>query len=905
MKQLALLLPGSLAAEPESDRALAPAIIAGYQALWHPSLLHDAETLPQIRELANPPRGDDVVLAIPKACYDAADEIVRKDLTESKATIFLVEDAVGAHALLEFVSRKALTTQAPEVILDFFALGYARLGLGIFLRLHSSLESLDDSLFWEHVQQAASSFADGDGESTRSALDAALDVLCGLRQTTFPSTINWIDIALAPPEGAQPAFLDRLGVCVPWTLIATGDEVASWSPEIRDAVRTPLSDARFEVIGGMKTHRPLSLLPFESRVWEFSEAFKIYEEVLGREVDAFASTSAALHPEIPRLLMKFNFRYALHAAMDGSRFPALRGPKIHWTSADGSVVEALARTLTSAGDETGGLAIFPQLAVTVKQDRSPTMVLAHWIHASSAWYEFLLRVQQRAELFGKFETFSKYFLHASFPDGPTRTKSEEYDTGLFSEDRNPPPGLIDKLRERHRIRARFDAARSMCALRECLTAGPPDDLGALEGDMESGRNVEERIAPIERDALDRLAREVLRGAPKNSGYLVVNPCSFLRRVSLDLKGLAGPIAVERPVRAFEWGAERSNALVDVPGWGFAWIPNSPASDPPPSTLVPVAHGRRLKNTLIEVEIDRKSGGVRGAWLLRDGYSRLGQQIVHSRGSRMVCRRIEITGTGTIAGEITTSGDILDPTGKTILAEFSQSIRVVRGKQQFTIELEIAPRGEAAPEQSDGYFACRWAWPDDKTVLLPAGGFGMTPNHGPIVEAPDFIELREAGLTTDIVTSGLAFHRRVDYRMLDSILLSSGESRRTFRFVVALDAAHPWQLIQDSLWPCPVLPVEYGPPAVGASGWLAQLSGEGVVASSLAPLSGENPGIRVRLVETSGAAKRARLRFARQAASASLTNFRGERIYDVHAEDDGFPVDLSAHEMQQVEVQFSS
>lgn len=904
MKQLALLLPGPLVAEPEGDRSLAPAIIAAYQVLWHPTLLRDADSVPQIRELSNPPNGDDVVLAIPKACYDAADEVVRQDLTQSGASLYLLEGSVNGDALLAFASKQGLTVESPEFLLDFFAIGYARLGLSIMLRLHSQKESLDDSVFWSHVQQAATSFFDGDSESTRGALDAALDVLHGQRQAGYPSTINWVDIALLPPDGAEAALLDRLSIPVPWSLIATGDEVLAWSSELRDAVQAPISETRFEIIGGLKSHRPLSLLPFESRVWELSEAARIHDDVLGREVDAYASRTASLFPELPRLLMKFNFRYALHAAMDNSRFPALRGPKVHWTSADGSVVEALARTATNGGDDTMGLAIFEQLAKTIQQDRSPTIVLAHWIHAPAAWYEFLLRMQQRADVFGKFEAFSKYFLHASFPDGPTRTKCDEYDTGLFSEDRPPVRGLIDKLRQRHGIRARFDAARSLSALLQCLQEGPDDPFAALEADMENGAEVDRRIDSVERECVAELSQTILRGAPKADGYLVVNPCSFARRVHLELDGFAAPILTEKPVRAFEFHKERSSVLVDVPGWGFAWIPRAPAAAPPAATLAPVANGRRLKNTLIEVEIDRRTGGVRGAWMLNDGYSRLGQQIVHSGGSRMSCRRIEITGKGSIAGEITTSGEILDSTGK-VLAEFRQSIQLIRGKQQFSVDLELVPKIQETDKMVAEYFACQWAWPDDKTILLAGSGFGMTPNHGAIVEAAELVELREAGLSTTIVTSGMAFHRRIDYRMLDTILMTAGEQTRRFRWEVALDTARPWQLAQDAAWPCPVLAVDHGPPSVGASGWLARISGDGVLASSFAPLVGEHRGVRVRLVETTGAARRARLHFARQPTSAALTNFRGERAYDLHDEEGALPIDLSAHDIQQLEVQWGS
>lgn len=872
-------------------------LLSGYQALWHPELLRRADRSPGVRDLADLPHEESCVATIPRPCLDAADGVVRSDLANSSATVLLVDDEVGLDGPSRLAEKLGLPGDAPELLRDFFAVGYAFLGLGVLLRRLGKTDALDEHRFWSEIQQAAASYADRSVDAARDALRAAVDVLHGARQSAYPATVNWVDLALLPPGGAKEAILERMSLGVPWNLVAAAEEAYAWDEELRHAVRERRGEGDLELLGGTTTGRPLSLLPFESRVWEFRRADELYADALGRDVDCFASRTAALYPELPQLLMKFGRRYALHAAFDGSKFPVLRGPKLHWTGSDGSVVEALARTAVNAGDDQSALEVFASLADALKGDRSATMVLAHWVRAPSAWYQYLLRIQATADLFGKFETFSDYFLHASLPDGPTRTRLDEYYAV------GPTQGRLRDWIAHHRVRSEFDAARSLSALAHVLTSSVETDWSAVESELEAGQCTVECVARLRSDAATRIADVVLRGAPATPGFLVLNPCSFARRVPLELQGAPRRMNVEKPLRAYEWGETGSRAIVDAPGWGFAWLPRCESDLGPSQSPAPVAKGRRLRNTLIELEVDKHTGGLRGAWSLRDGYSRLGQQLVYSSGSKMICRSIEAARVGALYGEIHSSGEIRDPVGRRILAQFRQVLSLWRGKQQARLEVELTPSPDFPGKTQEDYFACRWGWPDEKSTLIACSGLSLGTHYGSRVQAAEFFEIREAGFSATVVSPGLAEYRRIDYRLLDALLPITPQATTTFHFTIALNHPNPRQLLLDATWPCAVLAVDRGPPRTGPIGWFAQLDSESVLAASLAPIVGEKPGVRARLLETAGVGGRAKLRFARNAASARLTNFKGELLYDLHEEDDAIPVDFSAHEIQQVEVLF--
>ncbi len=59
-------------------------------------------------------------------------------------------------------------------------------------------------------------------------------------------------------------------------------------------------------------------------------------------------------------------------------------------------------------------------------------------------------------------------------------------------------------------------------------------------------------------------------------------------------------------------------------------------------------------------------------------------------------------------------------------------------------------------------------------------------------APALIEIDEVEYRTQLLTGGLAFHRRVENRFLESILATEGMSAVSHRFGIAVDLSYPQQ-----------------------------------------------------------------------------------------------------------------
>ena len=106
----------------------------------------------------------------------------------------------------------------------------------------------------------------------------------------------------------------------------------------------------------------------------------------------------------------------------------------------------------------------------------------------------------------------------------------------------------------------------------------------------------------------------------------------------------------------------------------------------------------------------------------------------------------------------------------------------------------------------------------------------------------------------------------------------------------LDLEHPFHAAQDLLAPALVVPIEDGPPSIGATGWLAQVDHKG--RRRLArrvrretTSDGRGWGLVFHLLETAGQSARCRLRLFRNPSWARQVDFLGETIVDLSIDGD--------------------
>ncbi|HEY8504702.1 MAG TPA: hypothetical protein VIL46_08975, partial [Gemmataceae bacterium] len=399
---------------------------------------------------------------------------------------------------------------------------------------------------------------------------------------------------------------------------------------------------------------------------------------------------------------------------------------------------------------------------------------------------------------------------------------------------------------------------------------------------------------------DRLQARAEAGRP---GFLLLNPCSFTRRLALELDGVRGPLPVEGPVKAAEFDADKARLVVEVPAFGFAWVPReAPPGASPPRSRLKLADGTSVRNEFFEAEVDPNTGGLYAFRDLRTRVNRLGQQLVFNPGSKMRAKEVKVTHSGTALGEVVSEGALLNDQDE-VLCLFRQRFRAWLGRPVLELRIELFPRHPPTGYAWHAYYGSRFAWRDERAMLFRGvTGSGMFSTHTRPV-TPDFAELRLGREVTTIFPGGLPFHQRHGGRMLDVVLLPEGETGRVFELALALDRENAMQVASGVVSPAVVVETDKGPPHVGPSGWLAHLDASNLLVTSLrpSPAAGQERSVIAHLLEVSGYAGSASFRWARNPVRARALDGAGG--VDLSVSGDSFGTDFSAHEMMIVQVDF--
>jgi alpha-mannosidase len=268
-------------------------------------------------------------------------------------------------------------------------------------------------------------------------------------------------------------------------------------------------------------------------------------------------------------------------------------------------------------------------------------------------------------------------------------------------------------------------------------------------------------------------------------------------------------------------------------------------------------------------------------------------------SVMAADSVETTVATTALGEIVTRGRLLDANGKK-LAGFKQTYRLWRGSRVLHVHVELDPIEEPRADPWNSYYCCRFAWADELVELFRTVNETRQPVGEKRFESPHYVELSDEKTTTAILCGGLAFHRRQEDRMLDTLLISRGERQRSFRLGIGVNLAHPMHEALGLLTP-PMVAHDVPQPASGNSGWLLHLSSRNAIATSIVPLEedGRLAGFRLRLLETAGRPANLNLTAFRAVKSAATVDFLGNALAELQIDDGKIKLDLAAHEWSEI------
>jgi hypothetical protein len=920
------------------------AFLNGYSVLWHPAALHGASGPPKIGspyDYEQPTAGH--VYAVPEnpplVLPDDWDLRVRqagavafRATTDRAATVANLKEALQTQAAAAGDTADFLDLPTDQVG-PFLGIGFGHRMIETLCEAmeHENLLSADD--FWQDVQEAIAALRDPDAEAYRRHLQSAADRLLSAREVLYPVTIHLIDICLLDeanldrPLSASFAKGLPLNVVMPAALL---EKLGREQPERLAALRERVRRDLVEVCGGPYLEREDALLPVESQLGNLLKGLATYKELLEQEIRVFARKRFAAHPQLPLWLNNVGIRRALLLAFDEAVLPTYQTTVVSWPSPDGKQVDAFTRMPHKAESPQTFFHWGHYLHKTIAQDHTATLALLHTVEPAGPWYEDLLELSRFGPVLGQWTTLSRYLTDVMAGEYASSGSPDDFHGDYLTERTTPHPGRTNfqsvgpgrtdfqSVREqpvswfaRHvRLRRRVDTARTLLALNRGM-AGSSDPLhwdgllDALEDQIEAtGADPGPELVKLEQATASALADRLLaRALAENPGYLLLNPCSFTRRVAVELEGVTGPLPVTGPLKACQVDADKARLVVEVPALGFAWIPRtSPPGTPAPPARMRLADDRHVRNEFFEAEIDPATGGLRALRDHRTRINRIGQQLVYNPGSTMRAKEIRVTSAGPALGEVISEGVIVDE-HEQVLASFRQRFRTWLSRPLLDLRMEIYPQHAPQGYPWHAYYGARFAWRDERATLLRGvNGTGyVSGNTRP--ETPDYLELRLGRQSTLLFPGGLPFHQRHGTRMVDVILVPEGETAQVFDLGLGLDREYPMQTALGLVTPVPVVPAAKGPPHVGAAGWLFYLDAPNLMLASLRPAAGGADAVVARLLECHNHNSQVELHCVRDPRRALLLDAQGNTLQEANVNGDAALFEVAPNDLVHLRVEF--
>lgn len=907
------------------------AFLHAYAALWHPAALALAVGPPRIGSPYDhdPPRAG-AIYVLAEACSGVLADDWQQRAREAGCVV-VRPGATRAETLGDLLTqlRQLPPEQAPpghlldldaERVAAFQGLGFGLLHVDALFEAMSHDNLIPRDEFWGSVQAAVNEVSAEDRTAYRRPLESAANNLLYGREVLYPSSLYLVDLLLLDEAHLAAPWPASFDLGTPLSILTTGaalERLAREHPDRLTQLRERVQGDFVEVCVGGYVEREDALLPLESQLWNLRRGVEVVRELLGVEPRVYARKRFGFHPHLPGLLGSVGLTRATLFSLDDSVVPLHRTPVVNWPSFDGRQVETFTRTPQNAGSPQVFFHWTYILHQTMTQDLSGTLPLLHKGEPAAPGYADLLELSKLGPVLGRWVTLSGYLSEVLASDYTPPAEADEFadnylldrapasDTSTEAASTTPP---ITGLAAHHRVRRTLDATSTVLALAHGLGVPLESEggallprLAALEDDLERGTLDPAALVTLRRQACEVLAARLVSRGPQRAGHLLLNPCSFTRRVVVELPGCTDLLPIDGPVKACQVDGGSARAVVEIPALGFAWIPaqGQRTLAPNPKRLQ-LADDRGVRNEFFEAEIDLKTGGLRALRDHRTRGNRLGQQLVFQPGSSMHLERVQVISTGPALGELATEGVLLDA-NQQVLARFRQRYLAWIGRPLLDLHITIEPVAPPMGYAWHAYYAARFAAKEERTPLIrgvcevPSLGF----HHRP--QTPDYLEFRSGQQNAVIFPGGLPFHQRQGTRMLDVLLVCPGETATTFELGLSLDRPSPMQTAQGLLTPVMSVPTTQGPPHIGASGWLFHLDAPNVLLTSLRPLPGEERAIRARLHEVGGHAGQAELHCVRNPQRARVVDGRGQPLLDLVPNGDAVPFEFVRHDLIQLEV----
>jgi len=700
---------------------------------------------------------------------------------------------------------------------------YSSIGLGILLidalfeaQNHSNLLQRDQ--VWACLQSALRARSERDSALEMDALREAANYLVVARESLSSSNAHLVDFTdlASGPNHIQESSIHAIGL--PRTIAASGAElirIKNTSPEIIMTLKKEIESGQTELIGGCYLDRPESGLTMSSILWNLARGQGVLADIFGKTARIHYRQHALATPSLPEILRHFGL---VHQVLPFERqsgvFPPSRASIVSWSWGDAMGLESFAGIPLNTCSSKDMLHLARRFSESISTDYTPVLLFRNGQYSPCKAYLAFCRLSHLAPVFGKFTNMDSLFREVSAGDYWNESSGSEFGSHL-------PQLDISHISNRNWL----DTAMVFDSLHRAL--GDPMPASSKLSDAENqieDLSYQGEVSELAFETGNRLAERILRtGESGRPGFLLLNPNAFNRRVVVELEG-KDSLPIQSPVMASEPGTTgNAKAVVEIPGYGFAWIPRRGVKGiQPPRQRLHLADERGVRNEFVEAEFDPATGCLRGLRDLRHRIPRLQQLIQIGKGGSMMAKTTRVVSRGPARGELVVDGVFVDGQGQQ-LGLFTQTMRAWIGRPLIELEIEVSklfPSTDSIP-------TLKLIWRDPSTELF-IGTMGQSIRiSGEGNHSAEYVHLLQGANTTTIISQKTMNIKRHGNRSIDLDLESKGEGRYALSLGFAVDRDYPHLFTKGWQSPFLAIPVEKGPPNIGTSGWLIHVDSPGV------------------------------------------------------------------------------
>lgn len=786
---------------------------------WDPRLLTGLNILPEWKRSDSGSLDlENALIVVPEMSRDKVDIPQRERLQLGSCLVIDTEqkDLEQLWSQIAQVLQRdgtPLPDVAPNVLQDFYALGYMVLQVQILARKLRYSWNLDWLAFSEQVLAAAKATVDGNAEESERWLQASFDSLSQERDRYCSQQIHLLDMVLMAKTTLGESLASQLQCEHSLNFLANASllrQLKNESPEHWEKLQQRLRSQTASVVGGLDQPVSMNHATFKGLDRAFTHGRKAYEALGVQPPKVFSQFESGMGSILPDVLLSQGFKGVLLNPWSGGRLPTKDSAKIRWQAqVEATPIDCVIEHVRDSSSPETFLHFASAIAKQLDYHHVPTLILAHWPNASSHFMQLLLTVMKRSPALGVFQSVEKYFSSTNQPYGSETYVFKQFSTPL-------PPTDAEKL-VFHQLQARLLTLRTRterllstamlwqqaypnklpanllatiyeldCNSQQLGNHSP--DLRELEGKIEE----QFRCADELQNALTQSIVEVSGLGPKETtepnGYLVVNTTSHPRRVFLaDLPGNVETSSSTR-IHAAQHYRGRSHVVVDLPPCGFvkfraqgirAGSESKKFAQVQREGVWSKLTGARkyiadsdwtLSNEYMEVQIDPKKGHLRSVFVPSKRGSRISGMPSIVLGPPILNRKwqesdfllptkttLKLAEGSAIRGIIEVDNEFSLPSGRT--EKVTTRYTLWRGARWIDLEVEF-------PAANDE-FHCVWrtAWANESALInsWQQGIKGKLP--APLQGTVELIEIDDAENKTYLATHGASVHHKWEQRYL--------------------------------------------------------------------------------------------------------------------------------------------